>query len=63
MYGHSFNTNLGKLVLGGKLTEKQLAENPLAESLSQEQKIISDKCSANFAIVLCEKCELLHPKL
>ena len=34
---------------GGKLVEKQLAENAPAENSSQEQKIFSDKYSANFA--------------
>ena len=40
-------------ILGRKLVEKQLAENDPAENSSQEQKIISDKYSANLVIVLC----------
>ena len=43
-------------ILGGKLVEKQekqLAENSPSENLSQEHKIISDKYSAYFVIVLC----------
>ena len=40
-------------VLGGKLVDKQLAENAPAENSSQELRIISDKYSANLVIVLC----------
>ena len=40
-------------ILGGNLVEKPLAENAPAENSSQEQKIISDKNSANLVIVLC----------
>ena len=36
-----------------QLVEKQLAENTPAENSSEEQRIFSDKYSANFVIVLC----------
>ena len=44
-------------ILGGKLVEKQLAENAPVENSSQGLKIISDKYSANLVIVLC--CQVL----
>ena len=68
------DANLGKLVennwlkiLGGKLVEKQLAENSATENSSEVQKIMSAKYSANFVvIVLCYEVlnydEVLHCK-
>ena len=48
------NENNWSKILGGKLVENQLAENSPAENSSQERKIILDKYSTNFVIILCK---------